>query len=321
MPNKSVANIKPVGGIGDFEFRIKDQQQFPICTGMAAYIQEYWQAQETGEYKELSPMFVYKLNKLHDGLPPGTEGSTAKASMDTLRIFGVCREILYPLNSSNYTGQVQGGEVMKDAEVNKILAYTRNPSLDEILISLDEGKPVGFSMFLLSDFYTKAVRGRVPKEVGGSFIGGHFMVACWYDLDQEVVKVVQSWGTGSPTLNGYMEIPFTWFRFLVRRPAPVGAGSEDYLFPLLMDSYTPLDYVPPKELVLPKYVTVGDRVPTIEVNGQPIQTSDRVFAFIGKELGRTMVTVRTIEEILRVMTGKPAEVKFDENTWTVKISL
>ncbi len=311
LPSKTINDIKPIGGIGDFQFKIKDQGQLPYCTGMGAYIQEFWQAKETGKYSELSAMFVYRMNKRHDGLPPGTEGSTAKATMDTLRLFGVCQGILYPSNQGNYDGPIPTDEkLMSSAFENRILSYTRNPTLDEILISLDGSKPVGFSMFLLSDFF-RTTKGRVPKEIGGSFVGGHFMVATNYNIDQEIVKVVQSWGTAEPTLNGYMEIPFTWFRYVI----------EDLGFPLLMDAYTALDYIPPKELVLPKYLTVGDRIPTIEVNGQIVKTSDAVFAFIGSELGRTLVSVRTIEEILNILTGKPAQVSFDQDTWTVKINI
>jgi hypothetical protein len=79
FPTKTIKNIKTKGGIDEgFQFKIKDQFQFPICTGFASYIQEYWQYKETGTYTDLSPMFVYKINKLHDGLQPGLEGSTTK---------------------------------------------------------------------------------------------------------------------------------------------------------------------------------------------------------------------------------------------------
>jgi hypothetical protein len=309
FPTKTIKDIKPKGGIEEgFEFKIQNQLSFPICTGFVSYIQEYWQTKETGVYSSLSPLFAFKQNKLRDGLPPSTAGSTAKAAFDTLRLIGICQEILWPLSNWNNTVPTEGN-VIKDAAKNRAFSYTRNPTIDEILISLDEGKPVGFSMYLLTDFFKKAKDGRVPKEVGGDPYGGHFMVAAWYDLDQEIIKIPQSWGRDVPTKNGYMEIPFSWFNYKLND------------FSLLMDSYTSLDYIPPKELVLPKYITVGERRPTIEVNGQAIKTSDSVFAFIGEELGRSLVSIRTIEEVMGILTGKPAQVNFDKDTYTVKINL
>jgi hypothetical protein len=314
FPTKSIKDIKPVGGIDEgFEFHIKDQLKFPICTGFISYIQEYNQCKETGKYIDLSPMFVYKINKLHDGLTPGTEGSTTKASFDTLRLFGVCQNILSPISQENYDGQFKANEdINKDAQTNRILSYTRNATLEDILISLNEEKPVGFGMCLLSDFYKKAVKGKVTKEINGSIVGGHYMTAIGYDLDQELVKVVQSWGTGEPTDCGYMYIPFSWFNYKIK---------DFDNFPLLMDSYTTLDYIPPKELVLPDIITVGEKKPTIEVNGQKVETSESVFAFIGKELGRTLITLRTIEEILKKLTGQEVKVIWDEENYVVKINL
>ena len=292
----------------DFDFPIIHQFG-PYCTGAAArYLQIYWQYKETGKITDLSALYSYKMNKTLDGLPPGTEGSTMKASADVLRIFGICREILFPTTQANYDSGVLSETIHKDAYTNRIESYTRNNLLDEILASLNARKPVLFGM-LLTESFLRTSDGVVPKEVSGNLMGGHAMLAVNADMERELVKAPQSWGRGHPTKNGYMYIPFSWFETVI-----------DNLFPLLMDSYTCLDYVPEAYQQLPQTITVMQQAVRVEVNGQEVK-GYRIPPFLAKELEATMLHVRTFEIVFAAILNRPVEVAWDQDTYTVKINV
>lgn len=310
-----VRNIPVQGGIDDdIPLIIHDQGDLPTCTGEAgAYLQMINQYFETGQMIDLSPMFIYKMNRQIDGLPPETEGSTVKATVQTLKIRGVCREILFPSTKINYErplpGNRQLGRILRNAYQNRIVAYTKCQDLDDILTALAEQRPVIFSMYLLSNFYN-ARRGWVPKNVGGDNVGGHAMVAVKYNLDEKWVKVTQSWGKNSPlTEKGYMYIPFDWFTHKVKAD-----------FPMLMEAYTVLDYIPEDVKKIPSNLTVDNLPVKIEVNNQLVRDPD-IQPLLIKELGRPLMQTEILEKIFESLTGSKVQVTWDNNNNILKINI
>ena len=71
--------------------------------------------------------------------------------------------------------------------------FARIIDLDEMLLALADERPVIFSLIIYTDFY-EAKEGIVAPKISGRKIGGHSMVALGYDMECELVKVVQSWG-------------------------------------------------------------------------------------------------------------------------------
>ncbi len=203
------------GGIGDLALPVVHQGTLPICTGVAAAnARMILQYQQTGQLIPFSGLFIYKMNRLFDGLPREQKGSTLEASMQTLSCKGVCLERLYPSNQYNCQKPfpANGKHLLQNALAYRILQYQRCDTLSEILFQLSNQHPVAFSMIISTDFY-QAQRGIVPAKRQGERIGGHSMVAVGYDLKRELVKVLQSWGRSKhgPTADGYMYIPFSWF--------------------------------------------------------------------------------------------------------------
>jgi len=310
----SIDEIPAEGGIDDVPLIIHDQGSLPTCTGEAgSYLQMINQYFETGQMIDLSAMFIYKMNRQIDGLPPDIEGSTVKATVETLRLKGVCREILFPSTRANYEkplpGNRQMGKILRNAYQNRIVAYTKCVDLNDILIALAEKKPVIFSMYLLSNFY-KARRGRVPVQVGGDNVGGHAMVAIRYNLEEKWVKVTQSWGKSTLTDNGYMYIPFQWF---------TQDAKPD--FPMLMEAYTVLDYIPKEEERLPEQFTINKKSPVrIELNGQVLKNFD-LPPFLINELGTPLINTGILEKIFNSITGSRTKVIWDKETLTLKINV
>jgi len=203
------------GGVGIIPLPIMHQGRLPICTGVAAAnARAILHYQQTAQLVPLSGVFIYKMNRMFDGLDWDTKGSTLEASMQTLTYKGVCREQYYPSNQHNCNRAFpkNGGRLLQDALRYRLHAYRRCDSLSEILTALAQGHPVAFSMIIYTDFYL-ATQGYVPALRKGERIGGHSMVAVNYDLRQECLQVLQSWGKArsGPTEGGYMYIPFSWF--------------------------------------------------------------------------------------------------------------
>ncbi|MFZ7104870.1 MAG: C1 family peptidase [Peptococcaceae bacterium] len=309
-----IRNIPAEGGIDEVPLIIHDQEDLPTCTGEAgSYLQMINQYFETGQMVDLSPMFLYKMNREIDGLPPETEGSTVKATVQTLRIRGVCREILFPSTRANYEralpGNRQLGRILRNAYQNRIVAYTKCLDLDDILTALAEKKPVIFSMYLLSNFY-KARRGLVPASVGGDNIGGHAMVALKYNLDERWVKVTQSWGRSSPlTDKGYMYIPFDWFTYNVKPD-----------FPMLMEAYTVLDYIPEEAKQMSSSLALSKLPVKIEVNNEVVKDLN-IQPILINETGIPLVRAEILEKVFESLTGQKVKVTWNQDDYVLKINI
>lgn len=209
------AVLSEQGGIGKLPLPVVHQGALPICTGVAAAnARMILQYQQTGTLIPFSGLFIYKMNRLFDGLEKEAKGSTLAASMQTLLYKGVCPERFYPSNQRNCQKPFpsDGSYLLKKALPYRIAAYQSCNSLHDILTALALEQPVAFSMVIYTDFF-QAQKGVVPKQRKGQRIGGHSMVAVNYDLNREWVQVLQSWGKGKtgPTDGGYMYIPFSWF--------------------------------------------------------------------------------------------------------------
>lgn len=203
------------GGVGKLPLPVIHQGALPICTGVAAAnARTILHYQQTGKMIPFSGLFIYKMNRLFDGLDKEAKGSTLTASMQTLLYKGVCPECFYPSNQHNCQKPfpANGQHLLKKAQPYRIVDYQSCDNLTDILTALAQEHPVVFSMVIYTDFY-QARQGVVPDKRLGQRIGGHSMVAVNYDLSREWVQVLQSWGRGKdgPTDGGYMYIPFSWF--------------------------------------------------------------------------------------------------------------
>ncbi|MFZ5942605.1 MAG: C1 family peptidase [Bacillota bacterium] len=310
---KTVDQIPVEEGIEEIPLIIHNQGDLPTCTGEAgAYLQMINQYFETGEMVDLSAMFLYKMNREIDGLPPETKGSTVKAAVETLRIRGICKEILFPSTIANYEKPLPNtktlGRILRNAYQNRIIAYTKCLDLNDILVALSEKKPVIFSIYLLGNFY-KARKGWVPPRVAGEKIGGHAMVAVRYNKEKKWIKVVQSWGRGGLTDNGYMYIPFDWFTSYVKSD-----------FPMLMEAYTVIDYIPEEAERIPETLTVFKNQVNIELNGKTINDVN-VPPLLFNELGVTLVHTGVMEKLFESITGKKAIITWDKDNNVLKINI
>lgn len=225
---RSLKILPEKGGVGKLPLPIWHQGNLPICTGVAAAncrMIEYYLT--SGKMINLSALFVYQMNRLFDGLAWNTKGSTLHASMQTLRQKGICLEKMYPTTVENCARKFPGkytaiNKIMSNADKYRINNYARCENLEDVLVALAEKHPVAFSMIIYTDFYA-AVKGRVSPYIQGELVGGHSMVALNYDLRQEYIEVVQSWGKSKsgPTDNGYMYIPFNWFERKMENDLPL----------------------------------------------------------------------------------------------------
>lgn len=231
-----IDHLPQYADLGQMPIVIRHQHKLPVCTGEAgANLRAILHYQQYGQILNFSGMFIYKMNRLYyDGLKAKTIGSTLKATMLTLKMRGVCLEESYATNHQTlvapFPTRKYGAYLLAEAENYGIDDFARLGDLDDILLALAQDLPVIFSLIIFTDFY-EANKGVVASQINGRKIGGHSMVAVGYDLDSELVRVVQSWGKDEqgPTDCGYMYIPFAWFK------AKLADGT-----PFLIEAYVPL---------------------------------------------------------------------------------
>lgn len=301
---------------------IHNQENIPACTGCSgAKAQEINQYKETGKMEALSWLDLYKLNKSNDGIP-GQEGSTMQATVDNLRFYGVTLEVILRSTWANYIDKylVRSKEAIEVGKFNRIASYVTTPTIEEILVMLAKGNPVVFGMLLTSNFFDTK-NGFVPDEPHGFILGGHAMTAVGYNITQRFpyldgyIIIPQSWGMADFTDNGFMYIPFKWFRAVLEL-------TVDIKIPHLDDAYACLDFIPPKEIVMPEIITVKPDNIIIRVDGKPVDLPpEMVKPFIAEELGATLVHVRNIKPIIEALIGEEVYIEWNERDKAVDIVL
>lgn len=273
---------------------INIDQDGPYCTGAApGYGIEGMQFRETGRMVQVSKVDLYNHNKLIDGLPAGTDGSTVWASVETARVVGAIYEYIVRSTAMNIGPPHERTESEKAiGRFNSIKAYVRCNTFNDLLIALANKYPVVFGLYLFESFFD-APGGRVPRVINGRGVGGHEMCAMRYSLSERWVKVPQSWGINAKLTDpkGCQYIPFEWFTTLM-----------DGRWPILGDMYALLDFIPAGATRLPKTLTVLPEIVRVRVNGVDVDLNTlQIPPFIASNIGKTFVYIRDLAPIVAAM--------------------
>lgn len=200
-------------------------QQGPRNTCVAFAVLALYQF-ATGDFSDLSEQFVYWACKERDRIPHigGTRPSVAFA---VLRELGVCREAVWPYNSTPTPGAEGQGPpppaALQDAAVRRIRSMQQLPARDVRLLqaALAERKPVLIGLTIREHWTTTwqaRVAGRVRAPLPGEAeAGGHALALFGYRDDPAAPGggyfiARNSWGTSWATSNpdgaGYCHIPY-----------------------------------------------------------------------------------------------------------------
>jgi C1A family cysteine protease len=176
---------------------VRDQGQFPECVAFAtAAVKE---AEEIGE-GQMSPQFIYNII----GQPGG--GSYPRDAMKALVDFGICQEKFNPYHPTAALPNTE--EMFMAAKPNKIKAYARLTTLDEMKRCLFQNGPFIIAVGVTNNWFSTGKDGIVLD--GGDIIGYHGITFVGYDDIVSSVKIKNSWGEGWGQ-NGYGYINYEMF--------------------------------------------------------------------------------------------------------------
>jgi C1A family cysteine protease len=188
---------------------IEDQKSIGSCTACAAagiveYYENNLQDDRNVKYTNLSKLFTYKTSRNLLGIT-GDDGSTIRATMGSLNLFGVCPEQYFKYLVKNVSLE-PGAFQYQLAQRNKTVDYYRLESIKDIKISLSNNIPVIFGFNVYENYTEAAEEGFFPMP-SGECIGGHAVVAVGYTNANLIIR--NSWGVDWGE-KGYGYIPWEY---------------------------------------------------------------------------------------------------------------
>ena len=188
---------------------VKDQGQLGSCTANAgAAIAEFSQRQRGLPGAPLSRLMYYWLERSYEHTTQSDSGAQIRDGIKALASVGVCSEDLLPYIPAHYKRK-PAPACYAQAAANKISKYARLGEFGgassavqlktDIINCLASGMPFTFGFSVFESFESAAVAksGLVPMpQKSEKLLGGHAVYAIGYDLDNGLVRVRNSWGTG-----------------------------------------------------------------------------------------------------------------------------
>ena len=174
---------------------VRNQENEGSCVSFATTAAKEYDEGLNSPY--LSPRFIADRIQLD-----ADSGAYPRDAMDVLLKEGVCPEECQPYIARVHTDPcLRSGELAKE---NKIKAYARLNTLDEMKQYLYERGPFMASFQVTNEWYTPLNGLIVPQ---GPRIGGHAVCIVGYDDVRQVIKFRNSWGRGWGA-NGYGYLPY-----------------------------------------------------------------------------------------------------------------
>ena len=197
---------------------VEDQGDLGSCTAQALvgaleFLEFKAGETEQGQikYQDLSRLFVYYNERELEGTVFYDSGAYIRDGIKTLKKQGVCREILWKYNTSQFTKKPPAA-CYTEAEKHQITSYQRLQTFNEMKACLAMGLPFvgGITCYesLMSDEVAKS--GDVPMpENNESVVGGHAILFVGYDDATGKVIFRNSWGEKWGK-KGYGTLPYAY---------------------------------------------------------------------------------------------------------------
>lgn len=190
---------------------IYDQGNLGSCTANAAAgLAQYMMIKQKLPSWMPSRLALYYWNRLQEGTVSWDSGASLYDAMNTMVVYGVPHETLWPYNVRKFTTKPPKN-VWSDAywhSIQKGLSVRQN--LNTIKATLAAGNPIifGFTVYESFESNTVTTTGIMPMpSEGEETLGGHAVMAVGYDDETQMIIVRNSWGT-SWGQNGYFMMPF-----------------------------------------------------------------------------------------------------------------
>jgi len=198
---------------------IKDQGPLGACTAFAGSSAMEWLMRRYESIAPVfSPMFLYAVEREHDGTPLTDDGgSTDQTTCWCLHHQGVCLESADPYQPRDFTTPPTP-EQLTEAALYKITGYhALTNGLPDVINCLACGYPALFGFTVYDSFESAAVAssGIIPMPgPDEQILGGHETLIVGKDDPNKMLLVQNSWGAGWGD-SGYFHVPYAVFQALV----------------------------------------------------------------------------------------------------------
>jgi hypothetical protein len=157
-----------------------------------------------------SRLFLYYNTRLLMGTTDEDSGASIRDTMKAIAKYGVCQEIKWPYDISQFTTQPPQ-ECYDQAAKLSNFSYNRlhGQSREAIVAALSSGYPVVYGMLIFQSFESQEVAqtGEVPYPTEGEKrLGGHALSIWGYNAEKDYFLVRNSWGKDWG-INGYCHVP------------------------------------------------------------------------------------------------------------------
>jgi C1A family cysteine protease len=171
----------------------------------------------SNQFEDISRLFIYYNARTLDGTTAYDWGTYLRSAVKAIRLWGICREKLWPYNISQYAVRPDIG-CYTEAFNHKILTGYRvdNSQLNQMKQAMAQGYPVMFGMSVYESFESRSVfqSGMVPMpNKSERLMGGHAMCCVGYDDSMGHFIVRNSWGAQWGD-KGYCYIPYEYLNSL-----------------------------------------------------------------------------------------------------------
>jgi len=209
--HNNLSNIKSIDLRDNFP-EVYDQGQLGSCTAnaiCAAY--EYEMKKQEGNYKPMSRLFLYYLERDMEGTVNEDSGAQIKDGIFATEKTGLCLEELYPYNIDNFTVKPEETCYINANNHKTVEACRIEQNVDDIKQCLLDGYPIVFGITVYESFESEEVAktATVPlPQKNEKVLGGHAIVIVGYKQinNSNYFIIRNSWGTGWGD-GGYCYIP------------------------------------------------------------------------------------------------------------------
>lgn len=191
---------------------VDNQYQLGSCVGNA--IASAYEAQvrrlRPQEFVELSRLFIYYNAREIYGLVDVDTGTSVRAGLQAVRLYGVCAESIWPYDLTMFDDRPTDA-AYADAETRTISSYRRLYTDLNVMDALASNYPVVVAITVFSDFMTLAGADATVPMPGRSSVeyGGHALCLVGYSRSRSAFLAKNSFGTEWGD-QGYCWIPFAY---------------------------------------------------------------------------------------------------------------
>lgn len=205
-------NLRDKVDLREWDSLIENQDQLGSCVGHAVTsgYELITKKKYPEKFVELSRLFVYYNARFLEDTQTKDVGVSLKDALKSVNHIGVCEEKYWPYKLDMFDDK-PSIPAYRDAITRTITEYHKLNTLDDVLDSINDNKPVVIGACVFTSFmYLDNVHHIVPMpKPHEKNEGGHAMLIVGYDIPNKMFLIKNSFGQ-EWGMNGYAWMPFEY---------------------------------------------------------------------------------------------------------------